>query len=490
MLDNALFQPRAPGTPLQSWIRQSLVNAILDGKLQGGQRMPATRHLAKSLGIGRNTVTAAYEELVSQGFLESRERMGFFVGATEQHLPVEAEANAPTGTEVAWDRHLKFAPSRMRHIEKPWDWHDYKYPFVYGQVDRNLFPVDQWRACSRDALGRSAIDYWASDRALEDDPLLVEQLCRHVLPQRGIFARRDEVMVTLGSQHGIFLLSQLLLRPGDPVAVEDPGYPDAQNIFDAHRAEIRRLAVDDDGVVLDGAAQAKLRGAGLVFVTPAHHCPTMVTMSHERRAQLLDLAEREDFLILEDDYEGEIRSAETPPALKSIDRSGRVVYIGTMSKILAPGVRIGYIVAPAPLIAEARAMRRLMHRSAPLNNQRTAAILLANGHYEGMVRVVREALSHRWQEAVACVRRELPDFRMSRSIGGSSLWIECPPDLEATELIAACAERGVLVEKGDPFVAPHLGGRFFRLGLSAIDQRLIAPGIAEIATAARYLRGR
>ncbi|OWU84319.1 hypothetical protein ATO6_14990 [Oceanicola sp. 22II-s10i] len=489
MLDNALFQPRAPGTPLQAWIRQSLVNAILDGKLAVGQRMPATRHLSKSLGIGRNTVTAAYEELVSQGFLESRERMGFFVGTLHRDLPAETEPHAATGSSVAWSKHLKFAPSQMRHIEKPWDWHDYRYPFVYGQVDRNLFPIDQWRACSRDALGRSAIDYWASDRALEDDPLLLEQLCRHVLPQRGIFARRDEVMITLGSQHGIYVLSQLLLRPGDSVAVEDPGYPDALNIFDAHRANIRRMPVDDDGMVLDDAAAAKLKGAGLVFVTPAHHCPTMVTLSNDRRTRLLDLAERDDFLILEDDYEGEIRSDETPPALKSIDRSGRVIYIGTMSKVLAPGVRIGYIVGPAPLIAEARAMRRLMHRSAPLNNQRTAAILLANGHYEGMVRALREALSHRRQEAIDSVHRDLPDFRLSPSIGGSSLWLECPPDIDASALIAASAERGVLVEKGDPFVAPELGGRFFRLGLSAIDKRLIGPGIAEIAAAVRALRG-
>ena len=488
MLDNALFHPRSPGTPLQSWIRQSLVNAILDGKLQEGQRMPATRHLAKSLGVGRNTVTAAYEELVSQGYLESRERMGFFVGAVD---PTPMAIDGPTRTSVggvSWKKHLKFMPSEMRHIEKPWDWQGFRYPFVYGQVDRNLFPVDQWRACSRDALGRSAIDYWASDRALDDDPLLVEQLCRHVLPQRGIFARRDEVMVTLGSQHGIYLLAKLLLQPGDGVGVEDPGYPDARNIFRAHGADLRRLPVDDDGLILDADTEAKLKGTGLVFVTPAHHCPTMVTLSDARRRKLLDLAEREDFLILEDDYEGEIRSAKTPPALKSIDQDGRVIYIGTMSKVLAPGVRIGYVVAPAPLIAEARALRRLLHRSAPLNDQRTAAILLANGHYAGMVRAVREALSDRWAEAVGAVKRELPEFRLSPSVGGSSLWLECPPWLNAEDLIEAAAARGVLVERGDPFVRPDQAGRFFRLGLSAIDAKLIGKGVAEIAAASRAVR--
>ena len=401
MHDNTLFAARSPGTPLQVWIRQSLVDAILLGKLQAGQKMPATRELATSLGVGRNTVTAAYDALVSDGFLEARARMGYFVGAVDL-IPARDRMSEPApkpGDKLRWNEHLKIRPSLMRGIQKPSDWQEYRYPFVYGQVDRTLFPVEQWRACSREGLALSAIDFWAADRALEDDPILIEMLCRHVLPQRGIYARRDEVMITLGSQHGIFLLTQLLLRAGDAVGVEDPGYPDALNIFNAHRTGIYRLAVDDQGLCLDGPAEAILRKLALLFVTPAHHCPTMVSMSDARREKLLTLADRDNFLIVEDDYEGEIRSEQTPPALKSIDRSGRVLYVGTMSKVLAPGVRIGYIVGGAELIAEARAMRRLMHRSAPLNNQRTAALLLANGHYDSTVRLVRQTLSYRWRAA-------------------------------------------------------------------------------------------
>ena len=494
MLDNALFAVRSPGTPLQVWIRQSLVDAILVGKLQAGQKMPATRELASSLGVGRNTVTAAYDALVSDGFLEARERMGYFVGTVDlvpapEPAPERQSDPAPTqGRRLCWRQHLKARPSQMRGIRKVADWQEYRYPFVYGQVDRTLFPVEQWRACSREALALSAIDFWAADRALDDDPMLVEMLCRHVLPQRGIFARRDEVMITLGSQHGIFLLSQLLLRAGDAVGVEDPGYPDARNIFDARRAFIQRLAVDDRGLVLDARAEAVLRKTTLVCVTPAHHCPTMVSLRDDRREKLLELADREDFLIIEDDYEGEIRSEQTPPALKSIDRSGRVLYVGTMSKVLAPGVRIGYIVGGAELIAKARAMRRLMHRSAPLNNQRTAALLLANGHYDSTVRLVRQTLSYRWRAARRAMDRHMPGFAVSHSVGGSSLWVRCPPQVDARRLIAAAAERGVLVEAGDPFVSPEMAGRFFRLGLSAIDWQLIEPGIAEIAKAVAAMR--
>ena len=179
----------------------------------------------------------------------------------------------------------------------------------------------------------------------------------HVFPCFGVqkvFVHRvgaETVENVGGHDHVADRLAHLLA-----VGVEDPGYPDARNIFDARRAFIQRLAVDDRGLVLDARAEAVLRKTTLVCVTPAHHCPTMVSLRDDRREKLLELADREDFLIIEDDYEGEIRSEQTPPALKSIDRSGRVLYVGTMSKVLAPGVRIGYIVGGAELIAEARAL--------------------------------------------------------------------------------------------------------------------------------------
>ncbi|GGE50287.1 GntR family transcriptional regulator [Primorskyibacter flagellatus] len=486
---STLFPPRAPGVPLQAWIRQSLVRAIVAGTLGQGQRMPATRSLARSLGIGRNTVTAAYEELVSLGYLDARERLGFFVARpappADRHVP--SGVHGPT-RQPAWDRHLKTVPSQMRHITKPHDWQSYRYPFIYGQVDRALFPVDRWRACSRDALGRSAIDFWAPDRAVEDDPMLVDQLCRHVLPQRGIFVRPEEVMVTLGSQEGIYILSQLLLGPGSTVAMEDPGYPDARNIFAAQRARVMGLPVDGEGLRLDAGAEAVLAQASLLFVTPAHQCPTMVSLSDDRRARLLSLADASNFLIVEDDYEGELRSHDTPPALRSIDHTGRVIYVGTMSKVLSPGVRIGYVVAAPRLIAEARAMRRLMHRSAPMNNQRTVALLLANGHYQGMVRAMRQTLTERRRVAAECVATHLPDFGPGQSLGGTGLWLTCPPDVDANSLISSAARRSVLMETGDPFVAAELNGRYIRLGISAIPTGLIAPGIGEIARAVNDLR--
>lgn len=491
MIDNALFPPRAPNAPIQAWLRAALVAAIAEGRLSPGQRMPPTRTLSRDIEVGRNTVTAVYEDLVAKGWLVARERRGYFVA---EAAPAGAPAAGPPAARgpaapLDWSARLRLRPTEMRHIEKPADWRAYPFPFIYGQVDPALFPIGDWRACSREAMGRSAIDWWSADRALEDDPLLIEQIRRHVLPRRGVFAREDEVMITLGSQHGIYLMARLLLREGDGAVVEDPCYPDARNIFRAAGADVRPVPVDAAGMTVGPAARAAFDRAALALLTPGHHCPTMATMSEPRRAAVLQLAREADLLLLEDDYEGETGLEEAPPALKAADRDGRVVLLGSMSKVLAPGMRLGWIVGPAPLLAEARALRRLMHRSAPLNNQRTAAIFMAEGHYQGMVRAIRAALAARWEIAAAACDRRLPGFRRGPGTGGSSIWLECPPGLDGRRLIPAAAAAGVLVESGDPFLQPGAEGRFIRLGLSSIDVKKIEPGIRRLAEVAASLAG-
>jgi len=222
---------------IQAQLRRSIVGAIHAGKMAPGQKLPPSRRLAEQLGIARNTVAAVYEELVARGYLEAVPRRGYFVGR-ELDAARDAELPASAPGALDWAARIRQRPSALRHVDKPSNWQDYEYPFVCGQVDPRLFPIDTWRACSRDALGRSAIDWWTADRAVEDDPLLVEQIRTQVLPQRGIFARPEQILVTLGTQEGLYLLSRLLARPGVRVGVESPGYPDARNIFAADGAEI------------------------------------------------------------------------------------------------------------------------------------------------------------------------------------------------------------------------------------------------------------
>ncbi|TIV93529.1 MAG: PLP-dependent aminotransferase family protein, partial [Mesorhizobium sp.] len=218
---------------------------------------------------------------------------------------------------------------------------------------------------------------WASDMVDRDDPLLIEQIQARLLPRRGIFANPDEIIVTLGAQNALYMLASLLMTKGSKVAMEDPGYPDARSIFRLAGADIQPVPVDQSGIVTSSIPS----DSGFVFVTPSHHCPTMVPLSAERRQDLLARANRNNQIIIEDGYDSQLLDEAPQQALKSLDRSGRVIYVGSMSKTLAPGLRLGYIVASAGLIAELRALRRFMLRPPPANNQRAVALFLSLGHH-------------------------------------------------------------------------------------------------------------
>lgn len=471
---------RGTETSLQSQLLRAIVEAIHAGQMGAGQKMLSSRQLAGQLGIARNTVTAVYEELVSRGYLESRPRKGYFVQPNMTATGAAAPFRTTHGS-VNWQSKLAHHPSGLRYIEKPSNWQEYRYPFVCGQVDPNLFPFNTWRACSRDTLGRKSIDWWAADRAGKDDPLLIDQIRSQILPRRGIYAREEEILITLGSQEGFFLMAHLLAKNGLKVGAESPGYPDSRNIFAVEGAQIEDLQVDASGAV---PSQTPL---DLAILTPCHHCPSMVTMSAERRADWLVAAKRDGTILLEDDYEGETSFLTGNLALKSQDDSGHVVYLGTLSKVLAPGMRLGFMVGDAELIKELRWMRRLMHRSAPLNNQRLAAIFMAEGHYAALIRQLHGALERRFARAVTYCDQHLPGFKRAPAEGGASLWLELPEGIEAKVLRQHAMTRDVLTEDGDAFVGPDQQGRHLRLGITYISEAAIEPGLAALFSAAEDL---
>lgn len=469
--------------PIQTQLRRSIIESIHTGSIATQQRMQSSRQLADRLGIARNTVTAVYEELVARGYLESVPRQGYFVSADIAALAGKEEPTEERGPAMDWGARLQHRPSQLRHIVKPFNWQDYPYPFVFGQVDPRLFPINTWRACSRDALGRAAIDWWSADRAVEDDPLLVEQIRSQILVQRGIYAKDSEILVTLGSQEGFYLLARLLARSRTRVGVEMPGYPDARTIFAAEGAAMVDLPIDAQGACLPRDLPLDI-----AILTPVHQCPTMVTMSPERRRAVMETARRNDTILIEDDYEGETAYGDDTNTLKSMDADGRVAYLGTLSKVLAPGVRLGFMVADAALIEEARWLRRLIHRSAPLNNQRIAAIFLAEGHYLTLLKQLREALARRFERVVSTCERHLPGFSRTPSLGGSSVWLRCPDGVDGRRLLQAAAARGVLFESGDPFVPVEEAGRFIRLGISYIDDTRVEEGLSRIGQAVEDCR--
>lgn len=475
---------QSAGQGLQSGLRQGIVDAIVCGRLGSGQQLPASRLLAKQLGMARNTVTAVYEELTTRGVLKSVERRGFFVNPDQSQWVVDdrpdAEPPAPAPA-VDWASRVAVRPKEWRHITKPADWKNLPYPFLYGQVDPVIFPLQAWRQASRETMARASVNLWAPDNAVDDDPVLVEQICRNVLPRRGVMARPDEVLVTLGAQEGLYLLSKLVVRPGDVIGVEEPGYTDARHIFSMSAGVVRPLPVDDEGARTGPAFE----GVNLAVVTPGRQCPTGVVLSAERRRWLLDWAGRTDGLIIEDDYEGELAADVSEPALKSADRAGRVIYLGTFSKVLAPGMRLGYLVGPRDLIVQARALRRLIHRTPPLNNQRMAANFMIEGNYRGLVKRLRCAMRDRYAAGKAAIRRYMPEVELVDGIDGSALWIRCPAGVCERTLEHEARRRGVVFESGDPFFSEPQKRVHLRLGLSVIATDRVEAGVELLAEAMR-----
>ena len=468
---------------LQTQLRRQLVDAIVDGRLSREEALPSSRRLAKSLGISRNTVVLAYQALEDEGFLVARERVGYFVSpdvSEDDHRPRAATRPTPANrSAVDWSARFRVRPSRLPHLRKPSNWRAYPFPFIYGQGDPKLFPVPAWRICSRQALSIQAIEAWSQDSYNEDDPLLVEEIRTGVLPRRGIRAGPEEILITLGAQNGLSLIAQLLAGPGSLVGFEDPGYLDARNIFAMTGCEIRPLPVDRDGLVVD----RRIEACHCLYVTPSHQSPTTVTMPLERRVALLEAASRRGISVIEDDYEPEANYVDAPtPALKSMDRDHSVIYVGSFSKSLAPGLRMGFLVASADLIAEARWLRRLVLRHPPANNQRTLALFISGGYYEALVHRLQRAYRERWEAMGEALARHLPESSTTPSYGGTSYWLRGPEGLDADKLAVDALREGVVIEPGTPhFLGPDPPRNFLRLGFSSIEAKRIDPGIERLA---------
>ncbi|MGQ7247946.1 MocR-like pyridoxine biosynthesis transcription factor PdxR [Halomonas sp. V046] len=478
---------------LQCQLREQIARAILEGHLPPDEALPSSRRLAKELKVARNTVMLAYEQLLDDGYLIARERSGYFVnpdildGRVRQ--PAGSGSALPTSAEdaVAWSTLLTMTPSRQPTITKPADWHRYDYPFLYGQLDPELFPTQHWRECSRDSTSVPAIRSWSVDHLSEDDPLLVEQIHQRLLPRRGVWARPEEILITVGAQQALWISAMLLLGPGRGFAMENPGYVDMHNIAATFTDKVEALDVDDHGLSLD----KRLAHCQLAYVTPSHQSPTGVTMPLERRRQLLALASRHNFLVIEDDYESETNFVDNPtPALKSLDREGRVIYVGSLSKTLAPGLRLGYMVAPPAFIREARALRRLMLRHPATNNQRSVALFLERGYHDALLRHLRKAYQRRWLIMREALDKHLPTLVTRSTFGGSCFWLEGPPELDAARLCELAREHGILIENGDRHYftdsvnATRPGNQpthVFRMGFSAINEARIEPGIERLA---------
>ncbi len=476
--DTFFLDPNFQGT-LQSQIQQIVASAILSGRFVPGEKMPSSRKLAAHLSISRITVTLAYNELVADDYLSARNKSGYYVSMTAPVSPKVATGATPISENVNWDAVIQRRYTGSKLVEKRLNWRSYPYPFIYGQADPDLFNQSSWRLCAHQALGKKEFDSLTSDYAERDDPELINFIARHTLPRRGILAKPEQILITVGAQNALWIVSQILLGTGRRVAFENPGYPGLRDILRHSGSEGVPIAVDADGMPPDLLP----KDIDVVFTTPSHQCPTTVTMPMSRRNAMLRLAREWDFLIVEDDYEFEMSFLKAPtPALKSLDEDGRVIYVGSFSKSLFPGLRLGYMVGSEPFIRQARALRHAILRHPPGHIQRTTAYFLARGHYDAMVKYMRDAFHERRKVMAAALASSALKVAGSASFGGSSFWVEAPEGVDTEHLGRKLLDQGVLIEPGNPFfAAPEQGARYCRLAYSSIQSGRIPEGVRRIS---------
>lgn len=361
---------------MQTQLTGQLKRLIQAGELVAGERLPSTRELANDLAISRNTVVAAYEMLLGQGYLESQLRSGFRVNKA-------ARAFRPLPMPVEGERR----PARALVAPSP------PVPFRPTQPDVNLFPLQIWNRHRNRILKRGTSLLHYQSRFSVGLDTLRRNVADYLRDSRGVRCQWHEVAITNGSQQALFLLSQLLLKSGSRVLMEDPGYPGARNAWSHAGATIVPAKIDEDGILLPANPHPKM---ALIYVTPSHQFPTGACMSLTRRLALLKMAYSSGAWIVEDDYDAEFRYTSAPlPSLQSLDEQRRVIYIGSFSKTLFPGLRIGYVVLPPELVDQFTELKSIVDDYSPLIDQATLAAFLESGAFYAHLRRCRKHYAER-----------------------------------------------------------------------------------------------
>ena len=425
--------PRGSGGRLRV-LHARLREHILAGRLGAGLRLPSTRRLAQALGISRNTAIAAYELLAGEGYVVTTPAGGSFVA----RLPVRAP---PGKARTAAEGDARLAPA-WRHRRVPQEPPAaLRFDFSLGVPDKTLFPFDIWRRLSARAL-RQLSARPAAYAEPQGRPALREAIARHVSFSRAVACTAQDLVVTAGAQQAFGLIARVLVTPGRTVvAVEDPGYPPLRRAFEAAGAVVHPVACDAQGLRVDRLPEA----ARIVCVTPSHQFPLGMAMSAQRRAELLAFARARPAVIVEDDYDGEFRYGGRPlDALQTLDRDESVFYVGTFSKSLFPGLRLGYAIVPAWARAALAAAKREADWHCGLLQQDTLAAFIEEGHLARHVRRARRAYGERRARLLAALAREAGGLLQPvPSEAGLHLSCALDPAIAAADAVARAAEAGV-----------------------------------------------
>jgi GntR family transcriptional regulator/MocR family aminotransferase len=480
--DLAIALEREESVPLFLQIARAISDDVRRGRLKPGQELPSSRSLAATLAVHRNTVLAAYQELTAEGWIHSEPTRGTFVSRQlpEMRPARAAAAEAPAPLTAGFDLRRGGEPLLVGSLPKG------VLSLSGGIPDRRLAPAVALARAYRRALrgrgGHALLDYGDA----MGHGRLRAALRSMLAATRGVRAGEDSLMVTRGSQHALDLVARTLIAPGDVVAVEALGYPPAWQALRAAGARLVPLAVDEGGLRSDALAQLVARErVRAVYVTPHHQYPTTVTLTAGRRLELLELARAQRIAVIEDDYDHEFHFAGRPVLpLAAADSAGVVVYIGTLSKILAPGLRIGYLVAPPPVIERLVAQRAYSDRQGDLAVECAVAELLEEGEVARHARRARRIYAARRDLLVERLRTHLGTaLEFSLPPGGIALWARVAPSIDADAWAARALAHGVGFYSARRFALDGRPRPFIRLGFASLDERELREAVRRLAAA-------
>lgn len=464
------LDPRSRRPPYLK-VADALISAIEAGRLKPGARLPGTRALAQALGLNRNTVDAGYQEAAAQGWLIAEPSRGTFVAHNLPDIGLASHVGRKPVTK----------PATSAQRTKP------RLSFTDGAADARLLPTAVMARAFRRALTRKkALSSLGYDDA-RGTVALRTALMTHLVAERGLSFASNDLMVTRGSQMALFLAAQAIAVPGMAIAVENPGYSLAVTAFRAAGVRVVPVEVDEGGLSIDGLEGALARDPSIraVYVTPHHQYPTTVTMGAARRLRLIELARSTSLTILEDDYDHDYRFEGAPVLPIAARASGEsVIYIGSLSKLLAPGIRLGYVVAPPELVARMAMIRQAIDRQGDGPLEEAVALMIEDGELARHARKARRIYHARRDHLAERLAAGLPEalaFDLPR--GGLALWTRIIDGTEAKSWSEGAAKLGLSLTPGAQHSIEGLPPEAFRMGFAGLDEQEIDRAVELLSEA-------
>jgi GntR family transcriptional regulator / MocR family aminotransferase len=472
----AVVLDRSSRVPLTRQIYDFWRLGILQGRFPGGQRVPSTREAAETLALSRGTVGQAYEQLVSEGYLETVRGSGTFVCRQLPDRLLEApQAEARNAASGAMARLSRFGKRLAEDFQRPARLPGHISLSEWGP-DLNLFPWKLWHRCYGRGLRSSGLDAESQARHVRGYEPLCAEIASYVSRSRGVNCTSAQVIVANGSQQALDLCARLLLDRGDEVVIENPGYIGARRVFEAAGARLKPLAIDAEGII---CSRLK-RGARLAYVTPAHQFPTGAALSLRRRLELIGWARTHGAVIIEDDYDSEYRYSGAPmPALQGLASGAAIVYCGTFSQVMFPGLRIGYLIVPEALVAVFERAKWLADRHTSLYHQVALYRFIREGHLERHIRRMRRTYGLRYAALAQALRES---FGGRAVILGEAAGLHAYVRFDDPQVAARAAGNKVQLRGVAEYFIKRPPANECVVGFSMLSERTIREAIRRLAS--------